>query len=71
MTDRGRTPSELIQGCVVLAVMASGLWWLVDAAWRSGNAWFKAGVALLIVPLLLGVAFIGWLVTCQWRRRWV
>ena len=71
MTERGQAPPGIIQGCAALGVMAWGLWWLVDTAWHSDSAWFKAGVALLLLPMLLWAAFIAWLATRQWldKRR--
>ena len=71
MTAPGRSASGIVQGGIVLAVMAWGLWWLVDAAWHSDRGWFKAGVALLLVPVLLWAAFIAWLASSQWldKRR--
>ncbi len=71
MSEPRRSLSEIIQGAAVLVVMLCGLGWLVVAAVRSDSAWFKAAVAVFLVPLLLWAAFIGWLATCQWldKRR--
>ena len=70
-SPKPQSRSEIVQGCIVAAVMAWGLGWLVDSAWHSSNAWFKVGVAVFLVPMLLWFAFIAWMATCQWldKRR--
>jgi hypothetical protein len=67
---RGQTPAEIVQGCIVLAIMAGGIGWLAVAAWRSGNPWWIGGMALFLVPLLLWFLLMGGLMAAHQWARW-
>ena len=54
---RRQTASEIVQGCIVLAIMVGGIGWLAVAAWRSGNPWWIGGMVLFLGPLLLWFLF--------------
>jgi apolipoprotein N-acyltransferase len=71
MNEQGRSRSEFIQGCVVLAVMLGLLGWVGSAVWHSDIFWLKVLAVIFVVMFALMGAFIAMMMIAQWldQRR--
>lgn len=67
---RPQTVSEIIQGCIVLAIMVGGIGWLAVAAWESGNKWWIGGMAIFLGSILLWGSVMAWLMACHFWHKW-